>query len=158
MAIEIERKYKVLNDDWKNSIIKSACFRQGYLGTDKLSSTRVRVSNEKAFLNIKSATLGIFRNEYEYEIPLADATEILDNLCHKPLIEKTRYYVEHKGHTWEIDVFEGDNKGLTVAEIELTSEDETFALPSWISEEVSHDKRYYNVCLVTHPYKDWTDK
>ncbi len=158
MAIEIERKFRVINNDWKNSILKKNEFRQGYLGTDALSSTRIRIANESAFLNIKSATLGIFRNEYEYAIPLADATEILENLAHKPLIEKTRYYVEHQGHTWEIDVFEGDNKGLIVAEIELNHENENFALPCWIGEEVSDDKRYYNVCLVTHPYKDWTDK
>ncbi len=158
MAIEIERKFRILNDEWKSSIVKSTPFRQGYLGTDKLSSTRIRISNNSAFLNIKSATLGIFRNEYEYEIPLSDATEMLANLCHKPLIEKTRYYVEHTEHTWEIDVFEGDNKGLIVAEIELQNEAEIFAKPSWIGAEVSHDQRYYNVCLVSHPYKDWTDK
>jgi len=158
MAIEIERKFKIINNDWKSSILKKNGFRQGYLGTDALSSTRIRITDESAFLNIKSATLGIYRNEYEYEIPLTDATEILENLAHKPLIEKTRYYVAHQGHTWEIDVFEGDNEGLVVAEIELRHENESFAIPRWIGEEVSDDKRYYNVCLVTHPYKDWTDK
>ncbi|MCF6211385.1 MAG: CYTH domain-containing protein [Gammaproteobacteria bacterium] len=155
MATEIERKFLLLNDSWRRDADAGISMRQGYLVGAKRASVRVRVSGERAHLNIKSATLGVERQEYEYGIPLADAEELLDTLCERPLIEKTRYHVRHGKHTWEIDVFSGDNAGLVVAEIELDSADENFARPDWLGEEVSHDKRYYNVCLVTHPYKDW---
>jgi adenylate cyclase len=95
------------------------------------------------------------RFEYEYPIPLTDAEQMLESLCIKPLIEKTRYHVEYKGKLWEVDVFQGDNEGLCVAEVELDSREEAIALPDWVAEEVTNDKRYYNVCLVSHPYKDW---
>ena len=130
---------------------------QGYMSGGEQASVRVRVQGEQAFLNIKSATLGVWRREYDYPIPLHDGEEILDHLCMGPLIEKTRYLVEYAGHTWEVDVFEGDNAGLVVAEIELDSEDQPFEKPPWAGEEVSHDPRYYNVCLVKHPYKEWRD-
>lgn len=155
MAREIERKFLVTGEGWREAVERRAHYRQGYLASDKFCSIRVRVSDSEAFLNIKSATLGIQRQEYEYPIPLADAQEILDGLCEGPLIEKTRHYVRHGGHLWEVDVFEGDNAGLVVAEIELEHEDEAFERPPWIGEEVSHDPRYYNVCLVRHPYKTW---
>ena len=100
-------------------------------------------------------TLGIQRQEFEYTIPVQDAEKLLDELCDKPLIEKNRYFIKKNKHTWEIDEFLGDNKGLIVAEIELNHEDEMFDKPVWLGEEVSNDKRYYNVCLVKHPYKDW---
>lgn len=155
MGKEIERKFTVVNDDWKSAVSRSCRYRQGYMGTDKLSSVRIRIEGDKANINIKSATLGITRQEYEYDIPLADAEEMLNNLCHPPLIEKTRHFVSYDGKTWEIDVFEGDNDGLIVAEIELDNEHEDVSLPDWAGEDVSHDTRYYNVCLVKHPYKDW---
>ena len=155
MAKEIERKFTIINNNWKEAVSSSSRFRQGYMGTDEKASVRIRLEDDKANINIKSATLGIQRQEYEYDIPVTDANEMLDTLCHKPLIEKTRHYVQHQGKTWEIDVFEGDNQGLVVAEIELDSEDESFTLPDWAGEDVSHDTRYYNVCLVSHPYKDW---
>ena len=155
MGKEIERKFTVINDSWKQTVSRSSCFRQGYMGTDEKASVRIRLEDDKANINIKSATLGIQRQEYEYQIPSSDANEMLDTLCHKPLIEKTRHFVIYQGKTWEIDVFEGDNQGLIVAEIELDSENEQFELPSWAGEDVSHDTRYYNVCLVKHPYKDW---
>ena len=158
MASEIERKFLVASDAWKNSVSRSVRYRQGYLGRAEASSVRVRVSDRDAYLNIKSATLGIERLEYEYPIPLADAHEMLDRLCHKPLIEKTRHWVEHAGHCWEIDVFEGDNAGLVVAEIELQAPDEPFELPAWAGAEVSHEPRYYNVCLVEHPYSAWSEE
>ncbi|MGD8484173.1 MAG: CYTH domain-containing protein [Thioalkalispiraceae bacterium] len=155
MAVEIERKFLLKDDSWRSQASAPVRYRQGYLtGTDK-SSVRVRIQGEQAFLNIKSATLGIQRQEYEYAIPLQDAEKILDELCNKPLIEKDRYFVEHGHHTWEIDEFHGDNQGLIVAEVELLSEDEKIDKPSWVGQDVSHDTRYYNVCLVTHPYKDW---
>ena len=116
------------------------------------------MAGARAYLNIKGATLDIARSEYEYPIPVEDAEEMLDNFCHRPLIEKTRYLVRHGKHTWEVDIFEGDNAGLMVAEIELSDEHEPFEKPDWVGEEVSHDPRYYNVSLVEHPYKDWSAK
>ena len=155
MATEIERKFLLRDDSWRADADVGTVMRQGYLIGAQRASVRVRISGGRAHLNIKSATLGVERQEYEYAIPLADAEELLDTLCERPLIEKTRYHVRHGEHTWEIDVFSGDNAGLVVAEIELGSADEAFERPPWLGEEVSHDKRYYNVCLVTHPYKDW---
>ena len=156
MATEIERKFLVLNEDWQAHINAELQIVQGYLATNEFSSTRIRIQNDKANINIKSATLGITRTEFEYAIPVDDARLMLDDLCVKPVIEKTRFTVEHMNHTWEIDVFSGDNQGLIVAEIELSSPDEAFEKPSWLGEEVSNDARYYNVCLVKTPYKTWT--
>ena len=158
VAIEIERKFLVVNDDWRARATPGVRYRQGYLSGSKTSSVRVRIEGEVARLNIKSATLGVTRREYEYAIPMNDAYEILKDLCDGPLIDKLRYHVQRGDHRWEIDVFEGANIGLVVAEIELGSEDETFARPEWLGAEVSHDARYYNVCLAQHPFKDWQGK
>lgn len=155
MATEIERKFLLKNDSWRTEANEGSMIRQGYLAGTEKSSIRVRVSGEKANINIKSATLDVTRQEYEYTIPLSEANEILDTLCEGPLIEKTRYHVQHGDHVWEVDEFYGDNQGLVVAEIELNSADENFERPDWVGEEVSDDTRYYNVCLVKHPYKDW---
>jgi adenylate cyclase len=155
MATEIERKFLLLDDTWRSEIEKSICIRQGYLAGSEKSSIRVRIAGDQANINIKSATLGVTRSEYEYPIPVNEANEILDLLCEGPLIEKTRYYVPHGNHCWEIDVFSGENDGLIVAEIELARVDEDFERPDWLGEEVSDDTRYYNVCLVKHPYKNW---
>jgi len=155
MAQEIERKYLVVNDDWKQQVSRSDYYRQGYLSGSEKSSIRVRIANDRAWLNIKSATLGIQRTEYDYEIPVADATDMAERFCQGAIIEKTRYFVPYDNHLWEIDVFEGANQGLVVAEIELSHEDETFAVPEWIGAEVSDDPRYYNVCLVDHPFCEW---
>ena len=155
MGIEIERKFLVVDDSWRVSASPGKRYRQGYLSTDPSSSVRVRVSGDRAWLNIKSGAVGIARHEYEYEIPAADAQEILEKLCVRPLIEKTRFVVGHEGHAWEIDVFEGENSGLVVAEIELESADEEFALPAWAGEDVTGDVRYYNQRLVEHPYSRW---
>ena len=158
MAVEIERKFLVTNDSWRAAVKKCSDYRQGYLANMAgNASVRVRITDEEANLNIKSMTLGVTRQEYEYEIPRQDAREMLDKLCIGPVIEKRRYLVDCGNHTWEIDVFEGDNTGLIVAEIELGAEDEAFELPAWAGKEVSDDKRYYNVCLAQHPYKEWKD-
>lgn len=155
MATEIERKFLIRDDRWRQQADAGQRMAQGYLIGARNASVRVRIEGDQANLNIKSATLGIYRQEYEYPIPLEDAREMLDNLCEKPVIEKVRYHVPYAGHVWEIDVFEGENAGLIVAEIELDSEDEAFEQPDWLGEEVSDDARYYNVSLVNHPYKDW---
>jgi len=130
--------------------------RQGYLTSDARCSVRVRVADDQGFLNIKSGTLGIQRSEYEYPIPLAEAEEILDTLCEKPLLEKTRHYLRFDGRLWEIDEFAGANAGLIVAEVELDDPDQPFARPDWVGEEVSHDLRYYNSQLARHPYTTWS--
>lgn len=155
MAIEIERKFLLKNDSWRQLADAGTVYRQGYLIGAKQASVRVRIEGDKANLNIKSMTLGVTRHEYEYPIPLNEAEELLDTLCEKPLVEKTRYRVEHAGHEWEIDVFAGDNTGLVVAEVELTSEQEAISLPPWAGVEVSSDPRYYNVNLVKYPYSTW---
>lgn len=155
MAIEIERKFLLQNDNWREQGGQGIPYRQGYLAGGKFSSVRARIEGDQANLNIKSGNLTIRRTEYEYPIPLKDAQEILDNLCPGGVIEKTRYRVPHAGHIWEIDVFAGNNQGLVVAEIELQHEDEDFERPDWLGEEVSDDPRYYNVNLIASPYKDW---
>jgi adenylate cyclase len=160
MATEIERKFLLVNDDWRAQADAGTPMRQGYLSPFAVdvaakASVRVRIAGEQANLNIKSATLGVSRQEFEYPIPVDDANVLLDTLADGPLIEKTRYHVQHGAHEWEIDVFAGDNQGLVVAEIELGAEDERFERPHWLGEEVSDDPRYYNVCLVKHPFKDW---
>ncbi len=157
MATEIERKFLVLNDRWRAQAAPGVRYRQGYISGSKNASVRVRIEGEVARLNIKSATLGVTRREYEYTIPASDAEEMLTHLCDTPLIDKLRYHLRHGEHLWEIDVFEGDNAGLVVAEIELSREDEPFARPDWIGQEVSHDARYYNVCLAQHPFRNWKE-
>ena len=123
MGTEIERKYTLKNDDWRKEIIRRERIVQGYLAGNERTSVRIRVTGEKANLNIKSATLGIFRQEYEYDLPLADAEKMLDDLCEKPVIDKIRHYISHDGKTWEIDEFSGENEGLIVAEVELESDE-----------------------------------
>lgn len=156
MAIEIERKFLVINDDWRDIVESELQIVQAYLATNEFSSTRIRIQDDKANLNIKSATLGITRTEFEYAIPVVDAQSMIDDLCIKPVIEKTRYTVKHMQHVWEIDVFSGDNQGLIVAEIELSDAEEKFSLPDWVGKEVSDDPRYYNSCLAKNPYRDWS--
>ena len=155
MAIEIERKFLLKDDSWRLEAEPATQFCQGYLSESGPGSVRIRIEGEQANINIKSATLDMQRLEYEYAIPLTDAREMLEQLCIKPLIEKQRYHIPYKGKLWEIDVFEGDNKGLIVAEVELDNKNETIELPGWVGEEVTDDTRYYNVCLIKHPYKDW---
>ncbi|HOB62144.1 MAG TPA: CYTH domain-containing protein [Candidatus Competibacteraceae bacterium] len=156
MATEIEHKFLLQDERWRQQVERSVRMRQGYLLSDSHCSVRVRVADERGFLNIKSGTLGIQRSEYEYPIPLAEAEEILDTLCEKPLLEKTRHYVRFGAHLWEIDEFAGDNAGLIVAEVELSRVDEPFARPDWLGEEVSHDIRYYNSQLARHPFSTWS--
>jgi len=153
MAAEIERKYLVDVAAWKPAGA-GIHFKQGYLNSQKERVVRVRIEGTVARLTIKGVTTGITRAEFEYEIPLEDAVALLD-LCEQPLIEKRRHKETFGGKTWEIDVFLGDNAGLVIAEVELTSEDETPALPPWVQEDVSGDARYYNNNLIRHPYKTW---
>ncbi|MDX1606667.1 MAG: CYTH domain-containing protein [Candidatus Competibacterales bacterium] len=155
MAVEIERKFLTRNNAWHRQVYSSARIRQGYLVNERNLTVRVRVAGSEARLTLKGPMQGFSRTEYEYPIPVADADQMLVNLCQRPLIEKTRYWLRHGGHTWEIDVFEGDNLGLTVAEVELSYPDEQIELPEWIGKEVSNDPRYLNASLVRRPYRQW---
>jgi CYTH domain-containing protein len=154
MGVEIERKFLVINDEWKK---KAKPFRvmQGYLQTDKERTIRIRVVDDKGVITIKSENTGASRMEYEYVIPVIDALEILETLCFKPLIDKTRYIYEFRGFTWEIDEFHRENEGLIIAEIELKSENQKFEIPPWVGEEVTGNEKYYNSYLTKYPYQQW---
>lgn len=154
MATEIERKFLVRGDGWQQA--PSRVLRQGYVCRSKERAVRVRTDGEHAYLTIKGATLGWSRLEFEYEIPLSDAEEMLDKLCERPLIEKRRYDVLVAGKHWEVDEFLGDNLGLVVAEIELQDEREVVQQPDWIGPEVTSDPRYLNANLVAAPYSQWS--
>jgi adenylate cyclase len=154
MAKEIERKFLVRGNTWRGQD-GGKRYRQGYLSTVKERTVRVRTTGDKGFITIKGESVGATRSEYEYEIPLVDANEMLDRLCERPLIEKTRYRVSHEGLVWEIDEFEGDNRGLTIAEVELKDETQSVTLPGWIGQEVTGDPRYFNANLVANPFSQW---
>lgn len=154
MGKEIERKFLVRGDDWK-SLATGTFYRQGYLNSARERTVRIRIIDEKAFLTIKGITVGATRAEYEYEIPYADCTALLDDLAEKPLIEKKRYKVPFEGLIWEIDEFFGENSGLVVAEVELESEDQALRKPGWVGEEVTGDPRYFNSSLIKKPFSRW---
>jgi len=155
MGIEIERKFLAEGDGWKAAAGDGLACRQGYLAIDPEKTIRVRIIGEQAFLTIKGATSGISRSEFEYEIPVADAAELL-KLCGDAVVEKTRYFIGHGGMVWELDVFSGTNEGLVMAEIELETEDQSFELPDWVGREVSGDARYYNASLARKPFTNWS--
>lgn len=154
MGVEIERKFLVHGDAWR-ALGQGTDYRQGYLLIEKDRTIRVRVGGGEAFLTIKSAAVGLQRSEFEYEIPVEDANLMLDRLCIRPLIEKTRYRIEMDDVVWEVDEFHGENEGLIIAEVELEHESQQVDLPEWIGEEVSHDHRYSNASLVKKPYNRW---
>ena len=155
--IEIERKFLVLGDAWRDLATRCDVMVQGYLAGPPAArcSIRVRIAGTEAFLNIKSISTGIEREEYEYAIPLAEAERMLATLAGQ-VIEKRRHHVMVEGHLFEIDEFAGDNQGLIVAEIELDRIDQPFPHPAWLGGEVSHLARYYNLHLAVHPYKNWS--
>ncbi|MBB3228450.1 adenylate cyclase [Luteibacter sp. Sphag1AF] len=161
MGIEIERKFLLADDSWRPHVSRSEVIAQGYLvGATAIrdgsarSSVRLRRSGDEAWLNIKSATLGIERQEYDYPIPLDDALRMLADLC-DGAVEKTRHHVVVDGVLFEVDEFAGANAGLIVAEVELPHVDADFPRPSWLGREVSDDPRYYNVNLIDHPFSQW---
>ncbi len=153
MGTEIERKFLVRDP----SVVDRADgvpYRQGYLSTVPARTVRIRVAGDHSYITIKGTNAGATRAEFEYEIPLDDAQALLP-MCEPPLIEKTRYRIEHGGLTWEVDVFEGENAGLVMAEVELPSTDTHVEIPGWIGEEVTGDARYYNANLVARPFTRW---
>lgn len=154
MGKEIERKFLIENGAFLNGRTGARCV-QGYLAVGPPVAVRVRIMDGVATLNIKTATTAISRAEYEYEIPVPDAEELLQTSCLGHAIDKTRYRIGHEGMTWEVDVFAGLNSGLVVAEIELDNEDQRFDRPIWLGREVSGDPRYLNTHLSQHPFSTW---
>ncbi len=154
MGLEIEKKYLVNGNAWKEGA-KGESYRQGYVSSHRDRTVRVRTAGDKAFLTIKGTTQGATRREYEYEIPYADALEMLREICEKPIIEKVRYKIRYQGLLWEVDEFSGENQGLVVAEVELTSEDQPIDLPPWIGREVTGDETDTHANLIHHPYSKW---
>jgi len=156
MALEIEKKFLVSGDAYKTDAEKQVRITQGYLSTVPERTVRVRIKADKGYLTIKGKgnDSGATRYEWEKEIPLSEAQELME-LCEAGVIDKTRFLVKSGQHTFEVDEFYGNNQGLVVAEVELGSEDEAFEKPSWIAEEVTGEARYYNAMLMQNPYKSW---
>lgn len=158
MGIEIERKFLVTGTGWRETVERSRRLVQAYLSGDDGPSVRIRIvggPETEAILGIKAGGTAITRQEFEYPIPLEDAETLVEDICRGGRVEKTRHYLHHGDHLWEVDEFEGANRGLVLAEIELQSEDEAFEHPPWLGEEVSDDPRYLNVRLARYPYGGW---
>lgn len=152
MPTEIERKFLLRNEDWRKEVSKTIDMEQGYFLKTDNGSVRVRIIGKLAYLTIKKKLNNLSRIEHEYEIPLADALEILDN---SPCIVKTRHIIYKHGVVFEIDEFKGLNTGLVIAEVELEHENQDFPKPDWLGEEVTHESKYVNSRLIDFPYKDW---
>ena len=153
MGKEIERKYLVKSNEWKN-LAQGVVYRQGYIATVGKQTVRVRIAGNQGYLTIKGENIGTTRSEFEYPIPVKDASEMLDTLCDRPLIEKTRYKIPIGDLIWEVDEFTGENEGLVIAEVELQSENQVIELPPWIDQQVT-DPKYYNSSLAKYPYSQW---
>jgi adenylate cyclase len=154
MGIEIERKFLVAGDGWRQAATTQTRFSQGYLSRDPARTVRVRIAGDRAFLTIKGLTRGATRAEFEYDIPFADAVQLLA-MSDGPVVDKVRHLCPHEGMTWEVDEFLGANAGLVVAEVELESEGQAFAPPAWLGEEVTGDARYVNANLAVQPFSAW---
>ena len=158
MALEIERKFLVLDDSYKHEAYASSRIRQGYICSDRGRTVRIRIRDEHAYITIKGPSLdgGLSRYEFEQEIPMDDAEKLM-TLCEPGIIDKTRWLVKSGQHTVEVDEFHGENDGLVMAEVELSNPDEKPILPHFIGKEVTGDRRYYNSQLRCHPYSTWQD-
>src|SRR5262249_53860535 len=148
MALEIERKFLVADDDWKNSIVRSVRIRDGLIANNNGHKARVGIANEAATIALKSRRSGLARNEFEYAIPYSDAEEILRTMCDGNVLDKVRHFVSHAGNIWQVDVYEGLLDGVVLAEIELTDADQKLILPDWIGAEVTADPRYRKINMV----------
>jgi adenylate cyclase len=148
MALEIERKFLVANDDWKNSIVRSVRIRDGLIANNKGHKARVRIANDVATIALKSWRIGLARTEFEYAIPYSDAEEMLRTMCDGNVIDKVRHFVSHAGDIWQVDVYEGLLDGVVLAEIELTDADQRLTRPDWIGAEVTSDPKYRKVNMV----------
>lgn len=158
MPVEIERKFLVINDSWRNDWSRQLKLRQGYLFIAENCTVRVRMDDEHGYLTVKGRTENISRSEFEYPVPYEDAEEMLADLSSGVIIEKTRYFINYNGIEWVVDEFSGRNRGLVLAELELSSEDAVFEKPGWAGEEVSGDCRYRNSRLSRKPYQDWQNE
>ena len=156
MSMEIERKFLVRGEGWRG-LSAGITYRQGYLSTDNERAVRVRTISKRGYLTIKGKSIGVTRVEYEYEIPLSEANDMLDGFCLRPLIEKVRHKIPIEDLIWEVDEFEGVNRGLIIAEVELESEGQKFTIPDWIDKEVTSDLRYYNANLIANPFAVWKE-
>ena len=154
MAIEIERKF-LLKYNPCNFSFKRSKILQGYLKKDKETVIRVRIADDQGFLTVKGETKNSARLEFEYPIPEDDALFMIEKLCHRPVIEKTRYFINYNGMEWVVDEFFKENKGLLLAEVELENQDQLFEEPDWIGKEVTNDPKYYNSNLVENPFSEW---
>jgi CYTH domain-containing protein len=155
MTVETEHKYLVNKELWKPEIPElSLKVKQAYIYSDAEKTIRVRQMGSMGYITIKGKTTGASRPEFEYEIPLSDALEMIEQFCSNA-IEKTRHYISYLGYTWEVDEFEGLNKGLIIAEIELSNENESYELPQWVGENVTADHCYANSNLSVHPFTKW---
>ena len=162
MVTEIERKYLVKKEEWRSHLQQlqqdfpdiGSKYCQGYIPTSNGTTVRLRTIGTQAYITIKSKVIGYTRSEFEYPIPIEDAEQMLETLCLKPLIEKIRYKINHDNLVWEVDDFLGENKGLIIAEVELTDENQNINLPHWVGREV-RDKKYFNSSLITYPYSKW---
>lgn len=157
MGTETERKFLITDDGWR-SLAEGVHYRQGYLNSAAGPTVRVRTIRQQGFLTIKGPTVNGSRLEFEYEIPYADACEMLDTLVVSPIVEKYRYTIPYEGFLWEVDEFLGESAGLIFAEIELEQRDQSFSLPPWIGLEVTDDPRYYNSNIARTPYSKWKDR
>lgn len=158
MGTEIERKFLVTGDGWRNEARETLLLRQGYLSTDPECAVRVRISGDAAWLTVKGRSVNGSAPEFEYAVPVEDAASMLDLLAKKPLIEKRRHLVPKDDLIWEVDEFFGQNEGLVIAELELSSIDQAFSPPAWAGREVTGDARYYNASLVANPFLNWSEK
>ena len=148
MTLEIERKFLVANDSWKNSVVRSARIRDGLIANNKGHKARVRIANDVATIAVKSRRSGLARTEFEYVIPNSDAEEMLRIMCEGNVLDKAQHFVSHAGNTWQVDVYEELLDGVVLAEIELTDADEKLTLPDWIGAEVTADPTYRKINMV----------
>lgn len=154
MGIEIERRFLVVSDEWRESAV-GTMYRQGYLYFQDFGVLRLRIAGDRAFLTVKALQDDLSTLEYEYEIPVRDADEMLTELCDRPPVQKVRYRIPYETMIWEIDVFRGDNEGLIIAEVELENKTQVIALPPWVGKEITDDRKYLNASLYKNPYKNW---
>ena len=157
MVTEIERKYLVKTLDFLGDC-KGKRLSQGYVYESEVCLARIRLSNENAWFTLKGKTSGLERDEFEYQIPLEDARQILKKFCKVRIVYKTRYEYVYDDICWDIDVFHGENEGLCLAEVELERADQTFIIPTWLDKEVSYDARYFSSQLARNPYKNWSER
>ncbi len=158
MKREIERKFRIRSNEWRNAVVREISIRQAYIARGPHLVVRVRLTDSDAWLTLKTASVGLVRQEFEYEMTRADALMLLTGPVEGCVVEKTRFLIPVSGLVWEIDVFEGYNQGLEVAEVELESEDQAIELPEWIGAEITGEERFYNSALAERPFSLWSTK